>query len=114
MAKTFTGKSTDAQAPFLKQAYFKKGTKIEGIVLRTFENENGLSYVIHSREPLMVNGKKEQQVAIGAMAGLRMALNAAGLDELQADDRIILECTGLTPTDKGNPRTDFKIAVQRD
>jgi hypothetical protein len=52
-------------------------------------------------------------VAIGALAGFHMALNACGLDELQVRDRVIIECTGTTGTTKGNDRVDFNVAVDR-
>jgi len=42
-----------------------------------------------------------------------MALNAAGLEELQERDAVIIECTGVTETNKGNPRVDFNVAVNR-
>jgi hypothetical protein len=43
-----------------------------------------------------------------------MALQSAEVEDLEVGDRIALECTGLQPTSKGNPRIDFKIHIDRD
>jgi hypothetical protein len=43
-----------------------------------------------------------------------MALQAAGLDSLQVEDAIYVECTGKTSTNKGSPRVDFEIEVTRE
>lgn len=113
MSKTFTGTSEQANAPFLEAGFWKKGVRIEGIVLRTFQTMFGENYVLHLKTPVKVKGKAEQQVSLGQNAGLKMALNACGAKKLQEDDVVILECTGTTDVGKESPRTDFKIAVTR-
>jgi len=113
MGQQFKGKSSDAQAPILGAKFWKKGKKIEGTVLKSFQTTNGICFVISLRTPQLVNNVLEKQVAIGALKGFHMALNAAGLEELQERDAVIIECTGVTETNKGNPRVDFNVAVNR-
>jgi hypothetical protein len=61
-----------------------------------------------------VNGSTSEQVSIGNLTGFRMALQAAGLDSLQVNDAIYLECIGKTSTNKGSPRVDFEIEITRE
>jgi hypothetical protein len=42
-----------------------------------------------------------------------MALAAAGLADLQAGDKVLIECTGKTETQKGNPMVNFYVEVER-
>lgn len=109
----FKGKSSDAQSPILGAPFWKKGVKIEGRVGRTFQTQNGDCSEISLKNPVKVNGQLEKKVSIGALKGFHMALNAAGLESLQEGDLVIIECTGVTPTTKGNPRVDFNVAVNR-
>lgn len=108
------GTTQDAASPILGAKFWKKGTKIEGTVLRSFDTENGACFEIELRKPVTVDGKQEKKVSIGAMKGFTMALNASGLESLESRDRVIIECTGSTATDKGNPRVDFAVTVDRD
>lgn len=113
-AKMFGGNTKDASSPILGAKLWKKGMKIEGTVQRTFETQNGTCYEISLKSgPMTVNGERTKKVSIGALKGFHMALNAAGLDTLEVNDMVILECLGTTETTKGNPRVDFKIAVAR-
>jgi hypothetical protein len=108
------GKTQDAQAPMLGAAWWKKGTKIEGIISRSFETTNGLCYEVLLAKPATVNGKPEKKVAIGNLAGLKMALNAAGLDSFESGDKISLVCVGMTPGKSGqSPRVDFDLVLDR-
>ena len=107
------GKTSDSSSPILGAAFWKRGTKIEGTVIRNFPTVNGTCSEILLKTPVKVNGNTEKKVSIGALAGFRMALNSAGLEELQEKDSVIIECTGSTPTGKGNPRVDFNVAVNR-
>ncbi len=109
----FKGKTQDAQCPILGAAFWKKGLKLEGRVSKEFQTQNGPCFEITLKTPLKVNGNMEKKVAIGALAGLHMALNAAGVDQLAVNDSIILECTGETATTKGNARVDFQVALNR-
>lgn len=105
------GKTKDAQSPFLT---WKKGMSIQGTVTRQFETTTGQCFEISLAKPMTVEGQSEKKVSInGEKSGIRMALNAAGLEGLEIGDKIILGCTGTTPTNKGNPRVDFEIAVDR-
>jgi hypothetical protein len=110
---TYTGKTQDASAPILGATFWKKGVKIEGTVVRQFPTQNGPCYEIHLTKPLTLDGESQKSVSIGNMKGFGMALAAAGLESLESGDKVIIECTGKTPTGKGNPRTDFRIGVQR-
>jgi hypothetical protein len=109
----YKGKTQDAQCPILGATYWKKGLKIEGTVSKSFQTTNGTCFETTLKTPVKVNGTLEKKVAIGALAGFHMALNACGLDELQVRDRVIIECTGTTGTTKGNDRVDFNVAVDR-
>jgi hypothetical protein len=114
MSRTFGGSTQDAQSLILGAKHWKKGMQIKGSVTRNFETTNGICYEIVLEKPITLNGKSEKKVSIGALKGFHMALNAAGLEELETGDKIAIECTGVTATDKGNPRVDFKVAVIRD
>lgn len=119
MAKTFQGRTEDATAPFLNAEFWKKGTKLQGVVSRTFQIQNGTKLqnciTLQLQNPVTVDGKKEELVSIGDMAGLRMALQAAGCDELQRNDAVLLECTGRTPSEDKtkSDRVDFAITISR-
>lgn len=114
MAK-FTGTTEQAGGSFLGADFWKKGVRIEGVVNGTFETSVGLSYSIALNKPIKINGKNEETVSIGGLKGLHMALRAAGVpdQELVTGDAVIIECTGTTPTDKGNDQINFKILVDR-
>lgn len=110
----FKGKSQDAQSPILNAAFWEKGKKIEGTVTRSFDTTNGTCYEISLRNPVKVGSTSEKKISLpGNSAGLKMALSACGLESLELGDKIVLECNGKTATTKGNPRTDFNIAVDR-
>jgi hypothetical protein len=110
----FKGRTEDASAPFLKASFWEKGRSIAGTVIRVFETENGPAAVIRLNSPVMLDGKTEKAVSVGNMAGFRMALDAAGVvGGLLAGDMVYLECSGTTPTDKGNDQVNFEIEVDR-
>jgi hypothetical protein len=109
----FKGRTSDAQCPILGATFWKKGIKIEGKVNRTFETANGTCFEISLKTPVKVNGALEKKVGLGGMKGLHMALNASGVENFEIGDAVIIECTGSTPTNKGNPRVDFNVAVNR-
>jgi len=75
--------------------------------------QTGPGYEISLRTPVKVAGAMEKKVSIGALKGLKMALNAAGLEDWEVNDRVIIECTGATKTTKGNDRVDFSVVVDR-
>lgn len=107
------GESREVANNFLGSQFWQPGTAISGTVLRAFESANGLCYGLQLSAPVNLNGQETSEVALGNLTGLRMALQAAGAEELQVGDRIELECTGLQPTNKGNDRIDFKIHIDR-
>ena len=111
----YTGTKEQAGGSFLGADFWKKGVRIEGVVTGTFETSVGMSYSIALNKAVKLDGKDEEHVSIGGLKGLRMALRAAGLpdQELVTGDAIIIECTGKTPTDKGNDQINFKVLVDR-
>ena len=113
MGKTFKGKTQDAAAPFVGAEFWQQGVKLIGKVLRVFDSANGPCSVIRLAEPVKLNGESCEEVSIGNLKGFVMALQAAGLDRLQAGDVVLIECTGLSPTTKGHERTDFSVEVDR-
>jgi len=113
MGKQFHGRTEDADAPFLDARFWVPGAKVAGTVLRAFASDNGPCYVLDLLEAVRVDGELVEQVSIGNLTGFRMALQAAGLEGLQAGDQIHLECTGKTSTTKGSPRVNFEIEVTR-
>jgi hypothetical protein len=66
-------------------------------VLRKFESANGVCYGLELTMPVQLAGRQSYEVALGNLTGLRMALQAADVAELQVGDAIELECTGLQP-----------------
>ncbi|MFZ0413913.1 MAG: hypothetical protein WAM15_03635, partial [Candidatus Acidiferrales bacterium] len=111
MAKQFRGCTEDADAPFLDAKFWAPGTKVAGKVMRTFKSENGPCAVIALLDPVKLDGKLEEIASIGNLTGFRMALQAAGLESLEAGDQVHVECTGKTTTDKGSPRVNFEVEV---
>lgn len=109
----FKGRTEDADSPFLAADFWKPGRKVAGKVVRTFETENGVCYVLALVEPVTIGGEEFEEVSVGNLTGFRMALQAAGLERLRTGDLIHLECTGLKPTTKGSPRANFAIEVNR-
>lgn len=120
--KTFNGKTSDASSTILGAKFWKKGIKIEGTVQRKFKTTNGDCYNLNLLKPVKVKNEttgkvtEETQVAVGALKGFDMALQAAGVpnNELLAGDKIILECTGTQDSGKGNDLILFTISVGRE
>jgi hypothetical protein len=109
----FKGKTSDAQSPLLGAKDWTKGMKLEGTVSRSFDTQNGTCFEVTLKTPTKLRGNLEKKFSIGALKGFHMALNAAGIEELRVNDRVIIECTGTTETNKGNPRVNFNVAVDR-
>jgi hypothetical protein len=107
------GESRDVANNFLGADFWQPRTSISGTVLRKFESANGLCYGIQLSAPVHLKDQETSEVALGNLTGLRMALQAAGADELRVGDGIQLECMGLQPTNKVNDRIDFKIQIER-
>jgi hypothetical protein len=113
MTENLEGRTQDVANNFLGSEFWQPGVRIGAVVLRKFESANGECYGLELDEPVELNGEQTAEVALGNLTGLRMAIQAAGAEDLQVGDRIALECTGLQPTSKGNPRIDFQIKIQR-
>jgi len=113
MAKTFKGRTADAAVSFLPSDFWKPGVKLIGKVTRTFDTENGPCAVLELPEPVQVNGEPHDEVAIGALKGLLMALGVAGVQWFVPGDSVYLQCAGVTPTTKGHDRADFEVEIHR-
>lgn len=123
---TFAGKSQDASAPILSASYWKKGTKIVGKVVRSFHTNNGTCYTIQLLSGISVNRQHTypkakgtetlDKVSVGSLKGFEMALQASGIPEgkLLFGDKVVISCTGTTPSGKGNDQVDFEVEVNRD
>jgi len=121
----FAGKSEDASAPILSAEFWKKGTKISGQVVRSFKTNNGICYTIQLLSKISVNrantypkakGTEDlDKVSVGSLKGFEMALQASGVPEgkLLFGDKVVIICTGRTPSGKGNDQVDFEIEVNR-
>jgi len=113
------GKTQDAECPILPAGFWQKSTKLEGAVSRIFEpkmrnhESYGNCYEITLPKAINLDGEKVAKVAIGSLAGLAMAIQAAGTDDLQVGDYIVLTCTGTTDTGQRSPRVDFQIEIDR-
>jgi hypothetical protein len=112
MAK-LEGRTNDVAGNFLGSEFWQPGVNIHGTVIRKFESANGQCYALELDEPVTLSGNQATEVALGSLTGLRMAIQAAGIEDLEVGDKIALECTALQPTTKGNPRIDFKIQIDR-
>ena len=113
MPKQFRGRTEDAAAPFLDAKFWTPGVSVAGKVIRMFDSENGPCAVIALIDPVKLDGKLEEIASIGNLTGFRMALQAGGLESLQVGDQIHVECTGKTSTEKGSPRVNFAVEVNR-
>jgi hypothetical protein len=111
----FRGDTENAEAPFLSTEFWKKDTRIIGIVERVFKIDGRNNYAVKLAKPVEVEGEECDVVSIGESAGLRMAMQDAKLRELRVDDTVMLLCTGEKPATKaGNsPRKNFQIEIKR-
>ena len=109
----FKGSTEDASSILLGATKWKKGMKIEGTVRRSFNTTNGTCFEILLKTPIKIDNVLEKKVSIGALKGFHMALTSAGIESLEVNDRVIIECVGVSGTTKGNDRVDFKVAVDR-
>lgn len=122
--KQFSGKTEDGACPILRQSYWSKGITLSGKMIRKFRTSNGDCYEFHLPRTMEFGGRdifpeqdqrvvKLEKIGIGEMAGFKMALAAAGLDDLLPGDIIELTCTGEQDTGQKNKMTCFRIQVQR-
>jgi hypothetical protein len=112
MAK-FVGNTQDASAPFAGADFWKKGVRVEGQVYASFNTENGTSFNLKLTKEVNIKGEKTDQISVGGLKGMEMALRQSGAQQFQVGDNVIIECIGSTPTDKGSARLDFKVLVDR-
>lgn len=113
--QVFRGRTEDAEAPFLGSEFWKKDTRIAGVVERAFKIDGRNNYTVTLLKPVEIEGEPYDRVNVSESAGFRMAMQSARLRELRERDQVVLTCTGETPSKKaGNsPRKDFEIEVTR-
>lgn len=123
---TFKGKTEDSTAPILSADFWKKGTRILGRVARSFKTSNGICYTIELPEAITVDRRltypeeqkteKLDKVSVGSLKGFEMALQATGIPEgkLLYGDKVVIVCTGRTPSGKGNDQVNFEVEVNRE
>jgi hypothetical protein len=113
--QVFRGKTEEAELPFLSADFWEQGVRVVGVVMQSFMAGEQRCYELDLVTPVRIDEEEVERVAVGSMAGLRMAMQAAGLSELKVRDRVVLVCTGKTPPKKeGNsPRVNFEIEVGR-
>lgn len=117
MSRTFTGKTEDAEAPFLTAEFWKEGTRIRGVVEKLFTTKlnNDPCYVLTLEDPVEVDGQSEERVSVGNMAGFKMAMQVAGVPRLLPRDIVEMECTGVKKSKKEgySDRVNFELTVTR-
>lgn len=79
------GETGDVANNFLGAEFWQPGTTITGTVVRKFESTNGLCYALQLSEPVQLNRQETSDVALGNLTGLRMALQSAGVEELERE-----------------------------
>jgi hypothetical protein len=120
----FTGRTEDGQCPILRQGYWSKGITLTGKMIRKFRTKNGDCYEFKLPRIMEFPGReifpessqrveRLEKIGIGEMAGFKMALAAAGLDDLIPGDIVELTCTGEQDTGQQNKMTCFTVKVQR-
>lgn len=115
MAKTFTGKTENAESPFLSGAWWKPEVKVRGVVKRCYVSANGPCYVLTLEKPVEIDGAQETQVSIGNLTGFNMALVDANQERLFKGDIVTVTCTGVKlPSVEGqSPRPNFMVEIVR-
>lgn len=115
------GRTEEAAVPFLGTDFWEEGKKIRGVVERGFKIDGRANYTLRLLTPHAVTLKdadgqpyEAPVISIGVSAGLRMAMQSAqGLRPRQflLGEVVEVECTGETPTDKGNPMKHFAFKL---
>ena len=107
-----TGRTDEVQGVFLGADFWEPGKRVFGKVVRPFDSKNGRCYTVKLGKPVEVLGEKEDVIAIGALKGFRMALDATGIAELKPGDSIVVECTGKKEQGEGkSPMVEFELEV---
>lgn len=127
MAQKFVGSTAGRlsdKCPILGAKFWKKGTKIGGIMVREFPTQNGDCYEFALHQSLKVKGDlisppetgeiTVKRVAVGAMKGFGMALAHAGVDKLQNGDNVTITCVGSHKyKNQESDMVDFEVEVVR-
>jgi hypothetical protein len=113
--QTFTGKTEDAEAPFLDAAFWTPSVKVLGVVERSYQSVHGECYVLALSKPVKLNNVEEDRVSIGNLTGFRMALDASKAKKLLVGDFVELECSAIQSAKKAgdSPRPNFVIKINR-
>lgn len=113
--QVFRGRTEDAEAPFLSSEFWKQGTRIAGVVERVFKIDGRNNYAVALIKAVELDGEPYDRVSVGESAGIRMAMQVARCGDLRERDRVVLTCTGETPSKEAgkSPRKNFDIEVHR-
>ncbi|SRR5216683_5319332 len=119
----FEGRTVDADAPFLGAEFWEEGKAVTGVVTKIFETQNvkdgiikkSKAYVLALRDNVEIDGEEWDRASVGSLAGFKMALDVAKLQQLQIKDLVTIVCEGVKATKKEghSPRINFKITVER-
>ena len=119
----FEGRTVDADAPFLGAEFWEEGKAVTGVVTKIFETQNvkdgiikkSKAYVLVLRDNVEIDGEEWDRASVGSLAGFKMALDVAKLQQLQIKDLVTIVCEGVKATKKEghSPRINFKITVER-
>lgn len=117
MAQEFSGRTEDAEAPFLTADFWKPGRSVRGAVSKVFTTKLNQSpcYVLELEDSVELADEEWERVSVGNLAGFQMALQAAGVERLRMKDIVEIECTQIKPAKKEgfSPRANFRIKVTR-
>ncbi len=133
MAQTFSGRTEDAEAPFLGASFWEVGKSVRGVISKIFDSRPQADkpaqrcYVLELSESVEIDGEEWDRVSVGNMAGFKMAMQGAKLDALRLKDVLTIECTGYKESKKKrkevvdgvtvevpfSPRVNFKIDIVR-
>ncbi len=130
MGKRFTGKTTDADAPFLGAEFWTDGKSVTGIVSKIFDTEverkgvlvraKALQLLLY--EPVDVDGEEWDRVSVGNLAGIKMAIDVAKDESgkplgggIILKDIVTLTCEGRKKAKKADysDRLNFILEIER-
>jgi len=130
MGKQFTGRTVDADAPFLGAAFWTDGKSVTGIVSKIFDTEverkgqlvKAKALQLLLNEPVEVDGEEWDRVSVGNLAGIKMAIDVAKDENgrplgggIILKDIVTLTCESRKKAKKPDysDRLNFKLELER-
>src|SRR5260370_5554995 len=106
MGKRFTGRTIDADAPFLGAEFWTDGKSVTGIVSKIFDTEverkgqlvKARALVLLLNEPVEVDGEEWDRVSVGNLARIKMAIDVAKDENGRPLGRGLIPKDLVTPT----------------